>query len=83
MENSVSSNPPATSSSLDDGMLLQLIQHPSGSSSAVLRPLRWSLRAIQCRGDSMIKLDDADDADEAGGRTAAPNLAAMSSKDAP
>lgn len=31
----------------------------------------------------MIKLDDAENADEAGGRTAAPNLAAMSSKDAP
>ena len=83
MENSVSLNPPATSLSSDDSMLPQLIQPPSGSSSAVLWPVRQSLRAIQCPGDSMIKLDDADDADEAGGRTAAPNLAEMSSKDAP
>jgi hypothetical protein len=30
----------------------------------------------------MIKLDDADNADEVGGRTAAPNLAATPSKDA-
>jgi hypothetical protein len=30
----------------------------------------------------MIKLDDADNADEVGGRTAAPNFAAMPSEDA-
>ena len=70
-----------SSSSFNDDILPWLRQHPSASPSAVSPSPRWSLGAIQRNGDAELKPDNADNADEAGEQTAAPNLALKPSKD--
>ena len=47
-----------------------------------MAPPRWSFGEIQNNRDTEFKLDDANNSDEAGGPTAAPNLALKPSKDA-
>jgi hypothetical protein len=69
-----------SSSSFDDDILPWLCLHPSASPSAVWPSPRWRL-AIQGNRDAELKPDDEDNADEAGGQTAAPNLALTPSKD--
>jgi hypothetical protein len=70
-----------SSSSFDDDFLPWLCQHPSASPSAVWPSPRWSLGPIQGNGDAELTPDDADNGDEAGGQTAAPNVALRPSKD--
>ena len=70
------------SSIFDDDILPWLGQHPLASPATVSPSPRCSLGAIQGNGDAELKPDDGDNADEAGGQTAAPNLALKPSKDA-
>jgi hypothetical protein len=70
-----------SSSSFDDDILPWLCQHPSAFPSAVWPSPWWSSGPIQGNGDAELKPDDAENGEEAGGQTAAPNLALRPSKD--
>ena len=70
------------SSLFDDDILPWLGQHRSASPATVLPSPRCRLGAIQGNGDAELKTDDGDNADEAEGQMAAPNLALKPSKDA-